>query len=228
MKILGFIPAREGSKGIKNKNLVKFNGRPLIFNTIHLSKKLKFVVPFVSTNSTKILKYAKKKGVKFNYLRPNNLSTNKCGITKAVFHALDWFKNKKIYFDAVMLLQPTSPIRKKGEVNKIIKIFTKKKINSLVSVTKMKEHPFECIKLKKNKWEYLENDPKKSTRRQDYLKNYYFIDGSVYLSKVSFLKKNNRFVVKNKTKLFRSSQYPAIDIDNSVDLKIGELFVNKR
>ena len=60
MKILGFIPAREGSKGIKNKNLVKFNGKPLIFSTINFSKKLNTVTSFVSTNSKKILKYAKK------------------------------------------------------------------------------------------------------------------------------------------------------------------------
>ena len=124
-----------------------------------------------------------------------------------------------------MLLQPTSPIRSKKEVNKIIKIFIRKKISSLISVTKMKEHPFECVKLKGEKWDYLEENLKKVNERQNYPKNYYFIDGSIYLARVSFLKKNNSFIVKNKTKLFKSSQYPGIDIDYPVDLKIAELFV---
>ena len=88
----------------------------------------------------------------------------------------------------------------------------------------MQEHPFECVKIKDKNWKYLEKSSKKNIRRQSYSNNYYFIDGSIYLSKVSFLKKNNSFVVENKTKLFKSSQYPAIDIDLPIDLKIGELF----
>ena len=58
-----------------------------------------------------------------------------------------------------------------------------------------------------------------------YLLYYFFIDGSIYLSKVSFLKKYNSFVVKNKTKLFKLSQYPSVDIDEIIDLKIAKLFL---
>ena len=70
MKILGFIPARSGSKELKNKNLKKFNGKPLIYHTISISKKFKTITTFVSTDSKKILNLAKNYGVKFNYLRP--------------------------------------------------------------------------------------------------------------------------------------------------------------
>ena len=227
MRILGFIPARRGSKGIKNKNLVKFNKKPLIFSTINFSKKLRFVTPFVSTNSTKILNYAKKNGIKYNYLRPEYLSNNKSPVIKSVFHALDWFENKSIHFDAVMMLQPTTPIRKLAEANKIIRNFIKKKISSIISVTRMKEHPFECVKLNGKKWDYFVKGKNKRTRRQDYSQSYFFIDGSIYLSRISFLKKNKSFVVKNKTELFKSSQYPGIDIDDPIDLKIGELFIKK-
>ena len=223
MKILGFIPARAGSKGIKNKNLVKFNGKPLIHSVINFSKKLKFITPFVSTNSNKILKYVKKNGIKFNYLRPNYLATDKSDVINSILHALKWFEKKNIYFDAVMLLQPTSPIRKKNEVEKIINIFKKRKINSIISVTRMKEHPFECIKIKGSKWEFLQNNKGKFTGRQNYPEKYFIIDGSIYLAKVSFLKKNNSFIKKNETKLFKSSQFPFIDIDDPIDLKIAEL-----
>ena len=228
MKILGFIPAREGSKGIKNKNLVKFNGKPLIFSTINFSKKLNTVTSFVSTNSKKILKYAKKQGIYFDYLRPQHLSRDKSDIVEAVLHSLKWFECRQIYFDAVMLLQPTSPIRSVKEVKKIIKIFNRGKIDSMIKVTKMKEHPYECVKIKGNKWGYLEKNPKKKSMRQAYFEDYYFIDGSIYLSKVSFLKKNKSFVAKNKTKLFKSKQHPGIDIDEPIDLKIGEIFIKRK
>jgi len=224
MKILGFIPARTGSKGIKNKNFVKFNGKPLILSTINFSKKLKLVTPFVSTNSSKILNYTKKNSIKFNYMRPPQLSSDKSNIIDAVFHALDWFKKKRIYFDAVMLLQPTSPIRKKTEINQAIDFFVKKNVDSLASISVMKEHPFECLKLRGNKWSYLEKNTKEKYGRQSYKDFFYFIDGSFYLSKVNFLKKYKKFVIENKTKLFKISQYPGIDIDNPIDLKIAELF----
>ena len=228
MKILGFIPARKGSKGIRNKNLVKFNKKPLIFSTISFCKKLKLVTPFVSTNSKKILNYAKKNNINFDYIRPKKLSTDKSKVIDAVLDAVKWFERKNIFFDAVMMLQPTTPIRKFSEINKIIKIFKDKKINSIVTVTQMKEHPYECVVDSGKKWKFLVENYNKATRRQDYPNKYYFIDGSVYLSNINFIKKNKSFVIKNKTILFKSSQYPGIDIDDYSDLKIAQLFINKK
>jgi len=227
MKILAFVPARGGSKGIKNKNLAMLGNKPLIYYTLQTVKKIKNkAFPFVSTDSKKIKNYCEKNGFKSEYIRPKKLATDKSYVLSAIFHALTWLnKNKNLKFDAVMLFNPTSPIRKINEVNKIIDSFKRKKINSIVSVTKMKEHPYECIKSNKVKWEYLQSSKKKITRRQNYPNNYFFIDGSIYLSKVSFLKKYNSFVVKNKTKLFKLSQYPSVDIDEIIDLKIAKLFL---
>ena len=228
MKILIFIPARSGSKGIKNKNITKLNGKPLINYTLSFARKLtkeKNFSVFLSTDSKKYLKYSSKKDLNYNYLRPKNISGDNSRIIDAVLHGLDWLATKNLYFDAVLLLQPTSPLRKTSETRKAINFFKKKKINSLVSVTKMKEHPFECIKSHGKKWEYLEKNKVKITKRQNYPNKYFFIDGSIYLSKVSFLKKYNSFVVKNKTKLFKLTQFPSIDIDQPVDLKISKLFL---
>ena len=74
MKILAFIPARSGSKRLKNKNLKIFNGKPLIYYSLKIGKKTKTITPFVSTDSKKILNYAKKQGMRFNYLRPKSIS----------------------------------------------------------------------------------------------------------------------------------------------------------
>ena len=81
MKILAFVPARSGSKSIKNKNMVKLKGRPLIYYTLNiLSKVKKNTFSFVSTDDKKIKNYCKKMGFKNNYLRPKNLSGDKSKI----------------------------------------------------------------------------------------------------------------------------------------------------
>ncbi len=225
MKILAFIPARKGSKGIKNKNLVIFNKKPLIFSTIKFCRKLKNITIFVSTDSKKILNYAKSNGIKYDYIRPKKLSTDKSKIINSIFHALKWFQKRKVFFDAVMMLQPTTPIRKLNEVRKMVKIFKGKNLKSIISVTRMKEHPYECIQARGSKWNFIvKKNKKKSGRRQDYPKNFFFIDGSVYLAKVSFLKKYRTFYKSNYTKFFKSSQYPGIDIDETIDLRIANLF----
>ena len=132
MKILGFIPARSGSKGLKNKNMINFLGKPLIYQTLKTSKKLNVSDVFVSTDSKKILTYVKKFGIKFNYLRPKNLSTSKSQIIDAIFHGVDWLKKNNKNYDAVLVLQPSNPNRNFRVINKAINLFKNKKIQSLI------------------------------------------------------------------------------------------------
>ena len=148
MKILAYIPARSGSQGIKNKNMVILKKKPLVFYTLNIVKKItKDVYPFVSTDSKKIQKYCGKMGFKINYIRPKKLSTNNSTIYSGIRHALNWLdKNKKKTFDAVLLLQPTSPLRDVKELKLAISQFKNKNIESLISATKMIEHPYECIR----------------------------------------------------------------------------------
>ena len=131
MKFLFFIPARKGSKGIPNKNLKNVNGKPLIYYTLSLVNKINQVDKeiFVSTDSKKILNYSKKNGHKYNYLRPKKFSQDKSPIQDAIIHALKWLKyNEKKVFDAVVILQPTSPIRIISEINFALEFFKKKKL----------------------------------------------------------------------------------------------------
>ena len=188
MKLLIFIPARGGSKGIKNKNMIDLNKKPLIYYTIDIAKKIKKnAYPFISTDSKKIIKYCKKFGFENRYLRPKSLSKDNSSMFPAVMHGIRWIKeNYGKTFDAILVLQPTTPIRRLKELKLAIKLFKNKKLESLISVTRMKEHPYECIQLSGNKWNYLVNDPKKINRRQNYKKNFYFIDGAFSLTKINF------------------------------------------
>jgi len=164
MNILGFVPARGGSVGIKKKNLVRLNGKPLIKFTLETLKKLgKDVYPFISTNDLKIKKYCDSNGFKNNYLRPEKLSKSASNVVDAVLHGVMWLKkNKGIEFDAILLLQPTSPLRYLEEIKTAIRLFKKKKLISMASVSPIKEHPYETIEIIKNKkWNFLRETKKK-------------------------------------------------------------------
>ena len=115
------------------------------------------------------------------------------------FHALKWFENKNIFFDAVMLLQPTSPIRVKKEVAKIINIFKKKKLNSIASAVEFKDMN-DTLKLHRSDWKFILKKRKISSNRPALKNNFFTIDGSIYLAKVSFLKRYKSFVKEKYNK----------------------------
>jgi|TARA_B100001964_G_C14220918_1_gene595241 CMP-N-acetylneuraminic acid synthetase len=230
VKILAFIPARANSKGIKNKNMALLNKKPLIYYTLDILKKIKKdVFPFVSTDSKKIKKYCEKFGFQNEYLRPKYLSEDNSSMLKTLNHAIKWLKiNRDLKFDAVLLLQPTSPIRKLKDIRSAIYQFKQKRLKSLVSVIAMKEHPYDCVKFNKNKLSFLVNNTKNITNRQFYEKNYYYIDGSFYLAKVNFLKKYKNFLNEKYTKIFIQKIKWPIDIDEPEDLLFTDIFLKKK
>jgi CMP-N,N'-diacetyllegionaminic acid synthase len=224
MKIIAFIPARGGSKGISGKNLVELNGKPLIGYTIDLVKSLgELVIPFLSTDSPEIKKVSERLGLECQYMRPEELAGDTSSTIDAVFHGLEWYhENTGEVVDAVLLLQPTSPIRKTEEVKSAIQKFTDNHLKSLVSVTDMREHPFECTVSEDNSWQFLAKPSEAAFGRQAYKGNFYFLDGSFYLATVKFLKENRSFVKEGETFLFKSSLRYSIDIDEWEDLKVAE------
>jgi CMP-N-acetylneuraminic acid synthetase len=161
------------------------------------------------------------------YIRPKKLSGDHSLVIDALIDSLNWLKKKGKIFNTVILLQPTNPVRNIIEFNKALAIFKKKKLDSLVSVTRMREHPYECIEIKKdNSFQFLKKNPdKKSTNRQGYNKNFFFIDGNFYIAKVSFLLKHKKFINKKKTKFFIQKSVWPIDIDYLEDIKVAKNFL---
>ena len=125
-KILAFIPARANSKGVKNKNIRKLNGKPLISWTIDFAKKLNFVDYIViSSDSLRIKKIAKEKKVDF-ILRPDHLSTDESKVESSLIYTLENFKKRDLV-EYILLLEPTSPFREKKTVKKCLEILKEKK-----------------------------------------------------------------------------------------------------
>ncbi len=229
MKILGFIPARSGSTRLKNKNLKKFLGKPLLYHTVKFVKKLKLSHILVSSDSEKIKNIELKLNIKNNYLRPKKLSNKNSQLTDAIFDALNWLMtNKKKKFDAVMVFQPTTPYRDLIETKKIIRLFKKKKLDSLATVSKVDEHPQFIYRVNKGKnWDFILKKRVDSLNKQDLVENFFYENGHIYLCSVKFLKKNKKFVIKNKTFLFKQ-KIRTLDIDYLQDFKVCEFRVKNK
>jgi len=226
MKFLIFIPARGGSVGINNKNLIKINKKPLIKYTLDVAKKIKNCDIFISSDSKKIINYCRKQGFKIDYIRPKNLSQSSTSMIDTVIHGIRYLEKKKQYYENLILLQPTNPFRSSKTINLAIKQFFNSKKPFLTSVTKMREHPYECIKLSENgKWKFLKNKNYKITRRQQFEEIFFFLDGTIYISKIKFLRKYKKFVKEGITSIFIQKNKWPIDIDHPDDILVAKNFI---
>ena len=119
-KVLALIPARGCSKGIPNKNVKLFNGKPLIEWTIKLALNSKLIDKVVvSSDSKKIIDISRKLGSD-TILRPKNISGDNSTTESAINHCINYYKND---FEVIILLQPTSPLRKKDDLDNALKFF---------------------------------------------------------------------------------------------------------
>ena len=133
-KIIALILARKGSKGLKNKNIINLNGLPLIAYSIKYAKKSKLIDKvIVSTDGEKIAKISKRFGAEV-IKRPKKFSKDKSSPNEAINHAIKFLEEKlKIDFDVIVFLQPTTPLRKNGEIDKAINLLIKKKLDTVFS-----------------------------------------------------------------------------------------------
>ena len=151
-KILAIIPARSGSKGIKNKNIIKIKKKPLLSYSIIYAKKCKFVDEIiVSTESTKYAKIAKKFGAKVPFLRTKKLAGDKIQDYPVILECL--IKSEKFFetkFNYIILLRPTSPFRESRLIERGLKKLHNSKISSSVrSVINTRIHPYRHWKINK-------------------------------------------------------------------------------
>ena len=213
--IHAIILARGGSKGLKNKNLKKIAGKPMLFWSISACLKSKKIFKtWVSSDSTKILKFSKKVGASI-ISRPKKYATDTSTSESAWKHGVENIE-KKFKIDTIVGIQPTSPIKTSNDLDNAIKTFLKKKFDSLFSSTEVKDyHVWQKDKKLKPLYNYL-----KRKRRQDYATKY-LENGSFYIfNKNKFIKKNNRLFGKvgtyaqNKTKSFQVDDVEDIFIVN--------------
>ena len=219
MQILAFIPARAGSKRIESKNMRLLAGAPLIDWTITAALDSKcFDNIFISTDCSKIASHVKNSfNLDVPWLRPASLSDDHAVTIDAIMHTLNEFEKKKIIFDAVMLLQPTSPFRKVASISNAINCFKKfDGKRSIVSFTKIDEHPEWFFSESHNAIKPILGWDKLVTRSQDF-PQYFTLNGLIYISSVAELKLRNTFLSSSTIPLFIEKGMQTIDIDTEAD-----------
>jgi N-acylneuraminate cytidylyltransferase len=216
-KILALIPARGGSKGIPNKNIKLFNGKPLIEWSIKVALESKLINRIiVSSDSSKILKISKKIGADV-ILRPKNISGDKATTESVILHCIKYFKNK---FETIVLLSPTSPLRKKKDIDNAIKFFYRNKLDSCFSGSKLTDFLIWNYDKIDKKYKSINYDFKNRGVRQD-RKLGYVENGSIYVFKPSLIiKKKNR--IGGKFDIFNMDFWQSFELDSKDDWKLLE------
>ncbi len=215
IKFLSIIPARKGSKRIKNKNKVLIKKKNLLDLSIENSLKSKHIdLTLLSTNYLLQKKYKNKKN--FLYLkRPKSLCKDNSNTEEVVLHALKYLEDKSIFCENIILLQPTSPFRNFIHIDKAIKLFKKKKFDSLFSAYIEK-----LFIWKKEKKLISHSYNFRSRERTQVMKGSIIENGAIFIFNVRKFKKIKNRLFGN-IGYFRMSKRDSLEIDTLSDLKIA-------
>lgn len=186
MDIVGIVPARGGSKGIRNKNIITFKGAPLITHTLEQASASNLDEVFVSTDDGQIAAVSKKAGATV-IDRPPELASDEATTESALLHALEWIRGDGRDVDVVALLQCTSPLRRPKDINRTVSLVTDDSYDS--ALTCCRDHKF-YWEDQGNSAQPVNYDPQERSRRQD-IADRYQENGSVYVSTVDVLEKKN-------------------------------------
>ena len=227
--ILGVTLARGGSKGIKNKNLAKIKGKPLIYYTIKEALKCSKITNYiVSTDSSKIKNVAKKYKAKTPFTRPKKFSKDNSSSASALKHAL--IECEKLYkkkFDYVVELMVTNPLKSVTDINNIINILIKNKADSVIAVNQLFDHhPARIKKIINGRLYDFGVKEKLESRRQDLKPNAYIRSGSIYGMSRKYVMENKRYF-SGKSFAYILPLKRTINIDDEDDLLLAKKKVNQ-
>ena len=218
-RTLALIPARGGSKGLLRKNILPVAGKPLIGWTVEQGLASEFVdMVVVSTDDHEIAEVAREFGASVPFLRPAELAADTSPSIDAVLHALDTLAADGHEFDFLALLEPTSPLRAPGDIDRAIELLvTSSDADAVVSVGEVHmEHPSIVKRLEEDRLSPYCEQRTTATRRQE-LGRAYFPYGVIYLSRVSSLRETRSFYPPKTAPLF-IERWQNYEIDDMYDL----------
>ncbi len=211
--ILVVIPARGGSKGLPGKNIKELCGKPLIAYSIDIARAITSDENIcVSTDDKKIIETVENYGLSVPFVRPAEFSTDTATTNDVLLHAVDYYEKMGKIFDKLLLLQPTSPLRKIEEVREAITLY-RDDIDMVVSVTKSHAPAVLC---NDNEQGFVELVYNKNAGARQALPTFYEFNGAIYVINVASLKKKGLGGFDKRVKYVMPRE-TSVDIDDIYD-----------
>lgn len=230
-KILCIIPARGGSKGIPGKNIKPLAGRPLISYVIGAAKESLYLknegVVIVSTDSEDIAKVANDFGAETPFLRPKALASDHSPTVDCIRHALDFFEKQSVYFETVVLLQPTQPFVTGADIDNALDVFNEAQGHyGVIGVSPVKEHPIlmRSIDAAGKLASLLKVNS--TVRRQD-MPTFYKVNGCIYINSSTDYK-DPQLSLNDNPLPYVMPQDKAIDIDDMRDFECADWLMRRK
>lgn len=217
---LAVIPAREGSKGIKNKNLALLANKPLLYYTIKAAKEATCIDKIVlSSDGNEILQYGESQNIEV-LKRPIELAQDDTTSDKVILNVLEHYQN----YENIIFLQPTSPLRTAHQIDEAFKKFKSENFNALISVMKYDNKILKAFIVDENeRLKGICNDCFPFMPRQK-LPPTYMSNGAIYIIKSKLFKESANFLPENTT-YFLMDEISSLDIDCVDDLARAENYM---
>lgn len=226
MNNLAIIPARSGSKGLKDKNIKILNGKPLLAYSIDAALKSGiFDEVYVSTDSQEYADIAMKYGAKVPFLRSEKAATDQASSWDVVREALSCYEKEDKNFDMITLLQPTTPLRTAEDIQRSYQLYQENKANAVVSVCEVDHSPLWSNTLPEDLslTNFIRKEVSDMPRQQ--LQTYYRINGGIYMVKVDYFKKTDN-IYADSCYAYIMDKKRSVDIDDEFDFRIAEVLLS--
>lgn len=227
VEVLVVIPARGGSKGIPYKNIKPLAGKPLICYSIDVARQFTSDENIcVTTDDNKIIEVVENYGLKVPFKRPDYLATDTCGSNEVIQHAWKFFADKGKHYDAILLLQPTSPFRKVEFLKEAVALYDDN-IDMVTSVKPAACNPYyDGFEEQSDGLLYVSKGDGALARRQD-APCVWQQNGSIYvINPQSLIEKGLGGFTRIRK--YAMSELYSVDIDNPFDWKIAELVLEEK
>lgn len=230
-RILAIIPARGGSKRLPRKNVRLFGGIPLIVWSIKSAISVgRFCDVLLTTDDEEIAMIGREAGALVPWLRPAELSSDTANSSDVLLHALKWYENDRGSVDAVVLLQPTSPLRRIDSIKNALNLYLNQSMavdhKNVVSVSPSSCPPEWSFRIREadGSLQPIIGWKEMSKRSQD-LDASYQLNGSIYIASSQSIRDGRPLVGPGTLGFLMEGPEEAVDIDNESDWSIAESFL---
>ena len=228
MKILAIIPARSGSKGLKDKNIKALCGLPLCVYTIKAAiESGVFDEIHFSTDSAEYADIARQYGAAVPFLRDKSLAEDTTSSWDVVKAVIKDYEAENRFFDSVMLLQPTVPFRSADDIRNAVALFNEKSANAVVSVTEPEHSPLWCAPLGEDGHMRVFNERFQLLTARQKLEKYYSLNGAIYLADIKYLM-SSQDIYEEKCYSYFMPRERSYDIDDQADFDWCEYWLSQK